>query len=752
MVRAATMSRTKAKVVLVGDSKAGKSCLLSAFAAQSFEPLYSPTVGVDFKARTVNTDDGDGKSGTIKMTLWDSAGEGQNYQAIQSTYYKGARCAIVVFDVTARASFLSADRWVAEVRKFAEGPIPIVLVATKTDLWEERQVSAQDAEDWAAEQSEVIPVLEVSAKDGTNIEDLVNSVGGVIARSGGSRGASPSPREALKVGAAAAAATQPPPQQPPPQPPTARRVAAPVVAPAATAPVTAPAALRAADQQHAQLQHAIDEQSVAVVSAAASAAEASGRVGELEAAFGGLQEKFEAVLTKIVTQQTAHGAALATLQESLGVRQSQHEAAATEMREVREGMERNVKAAAVQAEARAEEGALATARVRTQLSDLAAGVTRLTREVEAVAARNRDTVGRMDVLEAQGIRAPEVAGEQSPGMGQAEQEARLAQLAERHSLKAASVLEQRLCEEWLEMLKEGMGPLEEQVSGYESRVSGVEEELAECSLESASHLEQASEAARGTVAAGVEAAVSRSSQQLADEVRRLEAEWEARLADLATDVETAAMLGGSGSGQGDAEAEERAHRLGEELRATKASLSVAKTELELQQGEIAILTSRADNAEEDNAELRVRIDKLQEEFASMLGSLAMGASPAASPAAKVAPSRGDGDAGHWQGAGGLAPIDSPNLSLRFEADRTNTDEMEADLMGVSFNASIGGGMASPMASPMVGADLDSTRRHSPHRNLQQLAPCCLPCYQMASLTFQLATSTLAPGEVSDGLL
>jgi small GTP-binding protein len=83
------------QVVLVGDSKAGKSCLLSAFAGGSFEPLYSPTVGVDFKARTVQIDDGDGNGGTIKMTLWDSAGEGQNYQAIQSTYYKGARCAVV---------------------------------------------------------------------------------------------------------------------------------------------------------------------------------------------------------------------------------------------------------------------------------------------------------------------------------------------------------------------------------------------------------------------------------------------------------------------------------------------------------------------------------------------------------------------------------------------------------------------------------------------------------------------------------
>ena len=174
------------QVVLVGDSHAGKSALLTAFAAEEYDPAYTPTVGVDFKSRTVRIDDGDGYSNTVKLTLWDSAGasssalardvgclvareqaftrachrirpslagEGQNYQAIQSTYYKGARCAVIVFDVTSRKSFQNVERWMSEVAKYAEGPIPIVLVATKADLWEERVVTAQDADDWAAEQA-----------------------------------------------------------------------------------------------------------------------------------------------------------------------------------------------------------------------------------------------------------------------------------------------------------------------------------------------------------------------------------------------------------------------------------------------------------------------------------------------------------------------------------------------------------------------------------------------------------------------
>ena len=58
----------------MGDSHAGKSALLTAFAAEEYDPAYTPTVGVDFKSRTVRIDDGDGYSNTVKLTLWDSAG------------------------------------------------------------------------------------------------------------------------------------------------------------------------------------------------------------------------------------------------------------------------------------------------------------------------------------------------------------------------------------------------------------------------------------------------------------------------------------------------------------------------------------------------------------------------------------------------------------------------------------------------------------------------------------------------------
>lgn len=121
--------RNAGKVVLVGDSRAGKSCLLRSFAQEAFEPTYKPTVGVDFK--TVLLDN----PSPAKITVWDAGGEKQHYQAIQSTYYKNARVALIVFDLTDSASFSSAQRWLAEVTAHCTEGTSVALVGTKADLW-----------------------------------------------------------------------------------------------------------------------------------------------------------------------------------------------------------------------------------------------------------------------------------------------------------------------------------------------------------------------------------------------------------------------------------------------------------------------------------------------------------------------------------------------------------------------------------------------------------------------------------------
>ncbi len=87
-----------------------------------------PTIGVDFKIRTLEVD---GK--TIKLQIWDTAGQ-ERFKTITSSYYKGAHGIIVVYDTTDKESYKSIDNWMNEVEKHANDNVSRILVGNKNDL------------------------------------------------------------------------------------------------------------------------------------------------------------------------------------------------------------------------------------------------------------------------------------------------------------------------------------------------------------------------------------------------------------------------------------------------------------------------------------------------------------------------------------------------------------------------------------------------------------------------------------------
>ncbi|KAJ2389876.1 ras GTPase [Coemansia sp. RSA 2603] len=150
------------KLLLIGDSGVGKSCLLLRFADDTYTESYISTIGVDFKIRTIELE---GK--TVKLQIWDTAGQ-ERFRTITSSYYRGAHGIIVVYDVTDNETFSNVKQWLQEIDRYASEGVNKLLVGNKCDLEDGRKVSYTEAEEFAKQLS--IPFLETSAKDSTNVE------------------------------------------------------------------------------------------------------------------------------------------------------------------------------------------------------------------------------------------------------------------------------------------------------------------------------------------------------------------------------------------------------------------------------------------------------------------------------------------------------------------------------------------------------------------------------------------------------
>ncbi|GLU00367.1 hypothetical protein SLE2022_177440 [Rubroshorea leprosula] len=160
------------KLLLIGDSGVGKSCLLLRFADDSYIESYISTIGVDFKIRTVEQD---GK--TIKLQIWDTAGQ-ERFRTITSSYYRGAHGIIIVYDVTDQESFNNVKQWLNEIDRYASDNVNKLLVGNKSDLTANKVVSYETAKAFADEVG--IPFMETSAKDSTNVEQAFMAMAAAI--------------------------------------------------------------------------------------------------------------------------------------------------------------------------------------------------------------------------------------------------------------------------------------------------------------------------------------------------------------------------------------------------------------------------------------------------------------------------------------------------------------------------------------------------------------------------------------------
>lgn len=173
------------KLLLIGDSGVGKSCLLLRFADDTYTESYISTIGVDFKIRTIELEGKTVKLQIVRAFLrfqyirvcssltiadraqWDTAGQ-ERFRTITSSYYRGAHGIIVVYDVTDMDTFSNVKQWLQEIDRYATEGVNKLLVGNKSDLTSKKVVEYSVAKEFA--DSIGVSMLETSAKNATNVE------------------------------------------------------------------------------------------------------------------------------------------------------------------------------------------------------------------------------------------------------------------------------------------------------------------------------------------------------------------------------------------------------------------------------------------------------------------------------------------------------------------------------------------------------------------------------------------------------
>jgi Ras-related protein Rab-1A len=150
------------KIVLIGDTSVGKSCLLTRFADDQFSESYVTTIGVDFRFKTMIVCDK-----ITKVQVWDTAGQ-ERYRSITNAYYRGAEAIMIVFDVTNKDSFTHIQDWMEEIIKYTGKDVVIIVGANKSDL-NDRNVKKEEMEEFSKKKG--IKIFECSAKTGDGVEN-----------------------------------------------------------------------------------------------------------------------------------------------------------------------------------------------------------------------------------------------------------------------------------------------------------------------------------------------------------------------------------------------------------------------------------------------------------------------------------------------------------------------------------------------------------------------------------------------------
>ena len=157
------------KVLLLGNSDVGKSSLLLRYVDSVWNDAFVPTIGVDFKVKTLTINEK-----KLKMQIWDTAGQ-ERFRTVVSTYFRGAHGILLLYDVTNRDSFKNLESWLIEIEKNAKEKVLKILIGNKCDLTDDREIQSDEGKAFALRNG--MEFMETSAKMNTNVTEAFETLG-----------------------------------------------------------------------------------------------------------------------------------------------------------------------------------------------------------------------------------------------------------------------------------------------------------------------------------------------------------------------------------------------------------------------------------------------------------------------------------------------------------------------------------------------------------------------------------------------
>ena len=158
------------KIVFLGESGVGKTCIISRYTTNTFH-YKGPTEHANNKGRTLTSPDG---SCVIYMVIWDTAGQ-EMYRSICPFYYRDADAVVLVYDITKESSFKELESWISEIKKNGKADMLMTIAGNKSDMVNEEVVSVAEGKNFA--ESNKSSFFLVSAKENLNLDEMFLDIG-----------------------------------------------------------------------------------------------------------------------------------------------------------------------------------------------------------------------------------------------------------------------------------------------------------------------------------------------------------------------------------------------------------------------------------------------------------------------------------------------------------------------------------------------------------------------------------------------